>query len=63
MLAGIVVAPLVGVPLLQNLHQFDYATFWMGFSVLSVELRDDGFILVFLLPLIVGLFIVILIRN
>jgi len=58
MLAGIVVAPLVGVPLVQQgAHSFDYATFWLGFSVLSVMIRDDGFVLLFLLPLVVALFL------
>jgi len=57
MLAGIILATLVGVPLVQGTHSFDYATFWMGFSVLSLEIRDDGFVLLFLLPLVVGLFL------
>jgi len=38
-------------------YSFDYANFWVGFSALSVELRGDGFILVSLLPVIVGLFL------
>jgi len=57
MIAGIIAAPFVGVPLVQNIHSFDYATFWMGFSILSVELRNDGFVLLFLFPLIVALFL------
>ena len=33
MLAGIILAPLVGIPLVRMIHEFDYATFWMGLSV------------------------------
>jgi hypothetical protein len=36
---------------------FDYHSFWLGFTSLSSELRFDGLVLIFLLPLTVGLFI------
>jgi len=41
-----------------SLHSFDYGTFWMGFAWLQMSLRNDGFVLVFLLPLVVGLYII-----
>ncbi len=37
---------------------FDANDFWRGFTALAVQLRFDGLILIFILPLIVGLFIV-----
>jgi len=56
-LGAILVALLMGIEITKGItFSFDYANFWLGFSALSVELRDDGFILVFLLPLVVGLF-------
>lgn len=36
---------------------FDSHDFWSGFSAISVALRMDGLVLIFLLPLIVGLFV------
>jgi len=56
-LVSIVVASLAGVKTVQNFHPFDYGTFWIAFSWLASELRFDGFILVFLLPLTVGLYL------
>lgn len=54
---GIVIAVVLGSKISANLEPFDYGTFWMGFAVLSVELRFDGIVLIFLLPLIVALFL------
>ena len=39
-------------------EEFDEKEFWMGFSSFSYQLRFDGLVLLFMLPLIVGLFIV-----
>jgi len=36
---------------------FDSNDFWVGFTSFSYQLRFDGLVLVFILPLIVGLFI------
>ena len=36
---------------------FDSHDFWSGFTAISVALRMDGLVLIFLLPLIVGLFV------
>jgi hypothetical protein len=56
-LGAVLTAYLLGIDITRGLtYSFDYVNFWLGFSALSVELRDDTFILVFLLPLIVGLF-------
>jgi len=38
-------------------EQFDSDEFWLGFTSFSYQLRFDGLILLFILPLIVGLFI------
>jgi len=38
-------------------EEFDDKEFWMGFTSFSYQLRFDGLIILFLLPLIVGLFI------
>lgn len=56
-LGGMIGVVLVGAKGIPMLHSFDYGTFWIGFAVLAAELRHDGLILVFLLPLIVGLFL------
>jgi len=55
-LGSIIGAIVVGIKL-TKLDTFDYAGFLMGFSVFSAELRLDGIILIFLLPLVVGLFL------
>jgi len=36
---------------------FDLSDFWVGFSAMAVSLRLDGLVLIFLLPLTLGLFI------
>jgi len=41
----------------KNLTNFDYADFWSGFSAWAFQLRIDGLVLLFLLPLTVGLFL------
>jgi len=38
-------------------EEFDSDEFWMGFSSFSYQLRFDGLVLLFIFPLIVGLFI------
>jgi len=38
-------------------EEFDWDEFWMGFSSFSYQLRFDGLVILFILPLIVGLFI------
>ncbi len=38
-------------------EKFDEREFWMGFASFSYQLRFDGLVLLFLFPLIVGLFI------
>ena len=38
-------------------EEFDSDEFWLGFSSFSYQLRFDGLVLLFILPLIVGLFI------
>jgi len=40
-----------------ELEGFDSDDFWLGFTSFSYQLRFDGLILLFILPLIVGLFI------
>ncbi len=40
-----------------GLEEFDSDEFWLGFSSFSYQLRFDGLVLLFILPLIVGLFI------
>jgi len=40
-----------------NFQEFDYHDLWSGFSGLYFALRFDGIVLVFMLPLIFGLFI------
>jgi len=37
--------------------EFDSNDFWIGFTSMSPQLRFDGIVLVFLLPLVVGLFL------
>jgi len=38
-------------------EEFNVDDFWLGFTSFSYQLRFDGFVLLFILPLIVGLFI------
>ena len=40
-----------------NLAGFDSNDFWMGFTSMSPQIRFDGIVLLFLLPLVVGLFL------
>jgi len=40
-----------------NVEEFDSDEFWLGFTSFSYQLRFDGLILVFILPLMVGLFL------
>jgi len=39
-------------------EEFDEKEFWMGFTSFSYQLRFDGLIMLFMIPLMVGLFIV-----
>jgi len=39
------------------MEEFDEKEFWMGFTSFSYQLRFDGLVVLFMLPLIVGLFI------
>jgi len=38
-------------------EEFDSDEFWLGFSSFSYQLRFDGLVILFILPLIVGLFV------
>ena len=38
-------------------EEFDSEEFWLGFSSFSYQLRFDGLVILFILPLIVGLFV------
>jgi len=40
------------------LEEFDAKEFWAGFSSFAAQLRFDGLVMLFMIPLIVGLFIV-----
>ena len=44
-------------PYSNTLTNFDIVEFWNGFTAWAFQLRIDGLVLVFLLPLIVGLFL------
>jgi len=44
-------------PYRNSLINFDIAEFWSGFTAWAFQLRIDGLVLVFLLPLIIGLFL------
>lgn len=55
---AMIAALIVGSRVIPGIHSFDYATFWMGFAWLQMALRNDGLVLVFLLPLVVGLFLI-----
>jgi len=39
-------------------EEFDAKEFWMGFTSFSYQLRFDGLVMIFMIPLIVGLFLV-----
>jgi hypothetical protein len=47
----------LGINVSGRSEDFKSQEFWMGFTSLAYQLRFDGLILLFLLPLIVGLFI------
>jgi len=55
---SIIAIILVGNAVVSERYQgFDSDEFWMGFTSFSYQLRFDGLIILFILPLIVGLFI------
>jgi len=57
-LAGIIVGSGTSVPRTSGWEEgFDSDEFWLGFTSFSYQLRFDGLILVFILPLMVGLFL------
>lgn len=63
---GIILAMMVLMPYFSTVSfaaniTFDSHEFWSGFTTISSHFRFDGFILIFLLPLVVGLFV--LARN
>lgn len=63
---GIILATMVLMPYFSDVSftdniTFDSHEFWSGFTAVSSQFRFDGFILVFLLPLVAGLFV--LARN
>ena len=39
-------------------EEFDLKEFWMGFTSFSYQLRFDGLVILFMIPLIVGLFLI-----
>ncbi len=57
-LVGTIVASGANVPGTSGWEEeFDSDEFWLGFTSFSYQLRFDGLILVFILPLMVGLFL------
>jgi len=59
-LAGLIAASVYGINLSGGTgtqEEFDSDEFWLGFTSFSYQLRFDGLVLLFILPLIVGLFI------
>jgi len=54
---GIILAGIIVVASGPNVEEFDSDEFWLGFTSFSYQLRFDGLILVFILPLMVGLFL------
>jgi len=61
--AGIIlaggIASLGGVSTTQGTEEeFDAKEFWMGFTSFSYQLRFDGLVMLFMIPLMVGLFLV-----
>lgn len=57
LVAGVFVANIVGVNLPENVT-FDPHQFWSGFAAVSTQFRFDWHLLIFLLPLVAGLFFV-----
>jgi hypothetical protein len=61
--AGIIlaggIASIGGISTTQGTEEeFDGKEFWMGFTSFSYQLRSDGLVLLFMIPLMVGLFLV-----
>ena len=59
-LAGLIAASVYGINLSAvagTQDEFDSDEFWLGFTSFSYQLRFDGLVLLFILPLVVGLFI------
>ncbi len=55
-----IITILIPATIMIYLHRssgFDYNGFWTGFTASNIFLRFDGLVLIFLLPLVVGLFI------
>jgi hypothetical protein len=53
------IVSLTGVSTMQGTEEeFNEKEFWMGFTSFSYQLRFDGLVMIFMIPLIVGLFIV-----
>lgn len=62
-LSTIAIIAIAGIAAVSNLgeaeqEKFDAKEFMMGFTSFSYQLRSDGLILMFMIPLIIGLFIV-----
>ena len=59
LLVCFVIASIVNVPLISSAGfvGFDQHDFWSGFSALAFQLRFDALVLIFVLPLTIGLFI------
>ena len=53
----IISAPLAGISLGGRPEGFDPTGFWQGFAAWAFQTRFDGLVLVFTLPLVVGLFV------
>jgi len=45
-------------PTQETQEEFDSNEFWMGFTSFSYQLRFDGLVILFMIPLIVGLFLI-----
>jgi len=60
--AGIIfaggVASIGGFSTTETEEEFDAKEFWMGFTSFSYQLRFDGLVMLFMIPLMVGLFLV-----
>jgi len=57
-LAGGVVS-IGGISITQGTEEeFDAKEFWMGFTSFSYQLRSDGLVMLFMIPLMVGLFLI-----
>jgi hypothetical protein len=59
-LGGLIAASVYGINLSASTgtqEEFDSDEFWLGFTSFSYQLRFDGLVLLFILPLVVGLYI------